>query len=138
MKCLRLGIFSVMVTLMFAWASPVQGEMVGIYWQAVEIEGQPVTLEASKQEPHLVFTAEGRVSGATGCNRLTGSYEHHGSSLHFKPLATTKMACPPPLAGLEQSFLQALAATTGVSQFGKVLKLQDAGGKVRMILEARE
>ena len=62
-----------------------------------------------------MLTSEGRrVSGFSGCNRFTGSYELNESQLHFRPLAATNMAC---LEGMEQEqrFLEALE---GVVQFG--------------------
>ncbi len=58
------------------------------------------------------------MSGSTGCNRLTGSYEQDGNSLRFKQMATTKMACPPPVDAMERAFLQVLGATTGCNSPG--------------------
>jgi heat shock protein HslJ len=106
-------------------------------WQVVEVSGKPVTDCQPNREPHLVFTAEGRVSGSTGCNRFTGTYQQDGTSLKFSPFAVTKMACPPPLDALERSFLQAMAATAAMRQSGTTLELLDAGGNVQMRLQGR-
>jgi heat shock protein HslJ len=35
-----------------------------------------------------------RVSGSTGCNRMTGPFEIDGQEFRFGNLATTKMGCP--------------------------------------------
>ena len=35
-----------------------------------------------------------RVSGSTGCNRMTGPFEIDGQKFQFGNLATTKMGCP--------------------------------------------
>jgi heat shock protein HslJ len=52
-------------------------------------------------------------------------------------MATTQMACPPPVDALEKAFLQTMGATTSVRISGNTLELKDAAGKVRMRLEAR-
>ena len=113
------------------------GELAGTSWRALEIEGSPVPPVQSKQEPYLIFNAAGRVSGSTGCNRFAGSYQQDGNTLHFTPLAVTKMACPPPLDGLERSFLQAMAATTALRQSCNTLDLLDSAGQIRLRLRAR-
>lgn len=139
MKWSSLSFLGLLVALIFALGSPVQADcgLVGTYWRAVEIDGNPVAVESGKREPHLVFSAENRVSGSTGCNRLTGSFEQDANGFRFKPMAITKMACPPPLHALEMSFLGALKATTAMHISGKTLELKDAAGKIRMRLEAR-
>ena len=63
-------------------------------WNLTALNGQAV---APSTTAHLLFTAGqiNRVSGSTGCNRLTGAYELSGAnSIKFLPLAVTKMACP--------------------------------------------
>jgi heat shock protein HslJ len=46
----------------------------GTSWNAIELEGTAVAVDAADRRPHLVFGAGGRLSGADGCNRLTGTY----------------------------------------------------------------
>jgi heat shock protein HslJ len=139
MKWLTLSVMGILMALLCTLGGPAQAEcgLVGTYWRAVAIDGNPVTVESDKREPHFVLSAEGSVSGSTGCNRLMGSYEQDGNSLRFKQMATTKMACPPPVDAMERAFLQVLGVTTGVQLSGNTLELQDAAGKVRMRLEAR-
>jgi heat shock protein HslJ len=110
---------------------------VGTYWRAVEIDGSPVTPQPKKREAHLVLMSEGkRVSGSTGCNRFTGTFEQTADGFRFSQMAVTKMACPPPLEALERAFLQALNVTAAVQISGNTLELKDASGRVRMRLEA--
>jgi heat shock protein HslJ len=114
-----------------------EAALTGTYWRAVEISGSPVAHLPKKREAHLIFSAEGnRVSGSTGCNRFTGTFTESGVSLHFSPLATTKMACPGPLDAQERAFLEALQASAAMHLAGNTLELKDASGKVRMRLEA--
>jgi heat shock protein HslJ len=139
MKWLILSVMGILMALLCALGGPAQADcgLVGTYWRAVAIDGAPVTVESNKREPHLVFSSEGRVSGSTGCNRLSGSFEQGADSFRFKQMITTKMACPPPVDAMERAFLQVLGATTAVQLSGNTLELKDAAGKVRMRLEAR-
>ncbi len=54
----------------------------------------------------------GRVTGQTGCNRFMGTVSVDGPALTFGPLATTRMACEPPLMEQEAAVLEALAGVT--------------------------
>lgn len=98
------------------------------YWKLVRLNGEPVEVQDNRREPHLVLHAEGtRVAGATGCNRLMGSYRLAGERLTFGQLASTRMAC---LDGMqtEQAFLAALEKTANWRVLGEHLALYDARG----------
>ena len=84
------------------------------YWRNSVAAGRP------ERQPHLVFSPEGRISGSTGCNRLTGTYQLDGKALKFSPLAMTKMACPPPLDAQERAFIQAINAIVSVRESGRL------------------
>ena len=105
------------------------------YWRAAEIEGVPYTPRPGVREAHLLLS-DGRVTGFTGCNNLTGRYEHDTARLTFKPPATTRMACLPD-SDIEQRFLSALNATGSYRISGSMLVLIDGAGKTRMRLLAR-
>lgn len=64
-------------------------------WTLTELDGQPVTPAGTDRDAHLLFATPNRVTGSTGCNRLTGTYELlDGNKIRFSPLATTRMLCP--------------------------------------------
>ena len=44
------------------------------YWKATELVGKPVPPASRNREAHLVFEQDGRMAGADGCNRITGTY----------------------------------------------------------------
>lgn len=67
--------------------------LVGPSWRLTELDGQPSISGGGAREPHLRFSAENRVSGATGCNTLGGGYERSNEQLRFGNLFSTKMAC---------------------------------------------
>lgn len=101
-------------------ASAVAGQ-----WSIRTIDGRPLEGE----QPATIAFAEGRVSGTTGCNRINGTYEVAGNVVTIGPLATTRMACPPPLMARETALLAALTgpldATAGA---GGELTLKTANG----------
>lgn len=76
-------------------------------WTLTEADGQPVTPTEAKTDAHLLFSAPNRVSGSTGCNRLTGTFAlSGGNKIRFSPLGTTRMMCPN--ADAETRFMKAL------------------------------
>jgi heat shock protein HslJ len=68
------------------------------------------------------------VSGSTGVNFLSGTYERDGDELKFGPLITTRRAGPPALMQQEVAFNRALEATAGWRIREGALELLDADG----------
>jgi heat shock protein HslJ len=59
-------------------------------WQAVAINGS-----APLEAPAIRFSADGALSGTTGCNGFRGTARFEGGALVIDaPVATTRMACP--------------------------------------------
>ena len=57
-------------------------------WRLVSIAGDAPDVPGAS----LTFDADGRVSGTTGCNRLSGTYDHASDGgLRLSPLATTRV-----------------------------------------------
>ncbi len=74
------------------------------------------------------FAGEKRVFGFGGCNRFSGEYEQSDNQLTVKPLATTRMACPPDMMKREEEFLAMLGQVHGVVIEHTMLMLLDQGG----------
>ena len=107
------------------------------HWSLSRLADAPVAAAEVTSEPHLVLApAEGRVTGSTGCNRMTGSYALDGAKLSFGPIASTKMACALGM-DTERRFLTALSAAASWRFREGRLELLDAGGSVVAELEAR-
>lgn len=81
-------------------------------WTLESLPGSSVTLPDGPRTPSIQFDAERRrVTGTTGCNRMSGEYRSWGGTgLSILPLATTRMACPE--MAVESAFLQALSRAT--------------------------
>ncbi|UHG92645.1 META domain-containing protein [Spirosoma oryzicola] len=79
-------------------------------WVLTELQGQPVTTNDRQTEaPRLeISLTEGRVTGTTGCNRLSGEVRADTRLIRLGPLVTTKMACAGEANTIEANLLNAL------------------------------
>lgn len=107
-------------------------------WNAIELYGAavPKDVAPADRRPHLVFAAGGRLSGADGCNRLTGSYTAKANGLTFGQLAGTQMACPNTDA-IAGRFRAALQGTSHWSLVNQRLEFYGATGKPLAVFERR-
>ncbi|HSJ97889.1 MAG TPA: META domain-containing protein [Myxococcota bacterium] len=97
--------------------------LAGTRWVGVvEPAADPRTL------PRLEFVGEGRVTGYTGCNMLSGSWRMEGGEARLGPLATTKRMCLGPEGEVEQRFLRALGEGSRGRREGERLVFTGAGG----------
>lgn len=104
-------------------------------WLAEDIGGNGVL---DRLQTTLELTAEGRVSGSSGCNRYTGEAKVEGKAIHFGPLASTRMSCSPGAMDQETKFLAALEATRGwqADVARRTLTLTDGTGKALVLFSA--
>jgi putative lipoprotein len=61
-----------------------------------------------RAQPILEINANGAISGTGGCNRFTGRASVAGGRIRFGPIASTRMACSPPVMNQEAQFFVAL------------------------------
>jgi heat shock protein HslJ len=109
----------------------------GTTWRIVQVGGRDVEpTEEVDYSPHFrILSAEGRVHGATGCNRFSGPYQADGTHVAFGPIITSRMMCrDPALQDVEGSILEVLEAADGYRIQGRWLWLM-VGGEPRMTLE---
>jgi heat shock protein HslJ len=114
----------------------VDWSLTNTYWRLTQLNGAPVVVPEHAREPHLVLhTAESRVAGSGGCNRLMGGYVLEGERLTFSKMASTMMACP---EGMEQerAFAEALGKARTWKLTGAQLELYDEADKVVARFEA--
>jgi heat shock protein HslJ/uncharacterized lipoprotein NlpE involved in copper resistance len=103
--------------------------LAGTRWKLVGLAGLPVEIGGLVHVPHLALDAErGTVSGATGCNRLTGRHLRDGATIRFEAVATTRMACARGMA-TESGLLAALRDARRWRIAGDLLDLFDADGR---------
>jgi heat shock protein HslJ len=101
-----------------------------ITWNLTELNGQaPPTGAGGRPATLLLAAADQRASGFSGCNRMTGTYQHAGDSLSFGPMAMTRMACPDGMA-LEQQYAAALEGVRTFRLSAAGLELMGDSGTV--------
>jgi len=94
----------------------------GPVWQLVQLVGTDLPDDVV---PTLQLL-DGVASGQAGCNSFTGGYELDGRDLAIGPLATTRMACAPPLDEVEAAYLGALEQVASFDVNENELVLRDA------------
>ena len=111
--------------------------LLGTTWAAIEIDGRAVDASETQRRPNIVLSgANNRVSGSTGCNRVSGTFAQQGTGLRFGMLAMTRVACVPDRSATENAFVAAMEATASQAIENDILELRDANGTVRMRLRA--
>lgn len=101
-------------------------------WRLVwmDQEAPPADVETPTVELHGV-----RLSGFSGCNRYSGSFEEIApGQLKATPIAGTRMACPPPNMNLEQEFLRRLERVDDYTFLAGRLALSGQRGDERFLL----
>ena len=101
--------------------------LAGMEWTLVEIDSEP--LPAGARPPTATFEGT-RISGFGGCNRYMGGVgeEAGPGSMTVGPLASTRMACPPPEMDIEDRFLAGLAKISRYTFLGSRLALSGMDG----------
>jgi heat shock protein HslJ len=93
----------------------------GKRWTLIEMEDR----RFSAGEPYIEIDGDQkRVSGSSGCNRLTGTFEIVGATLKLSRLASTRRACvDAEVQRVETRFLNLLETTTRFEVQGNTLRL---------------
>ena len=108
----------------------------GTYW-LTELNGKPAVTTGGSDQAHLRFVRDSAlVSGGTGCNRLSGTFRHDGTALHFPPLATTQMACDPALMDQDAWLSETFSGSPTLAAAGDELTVTAADGSTITFLDA--
>jgi putative lipoprotein len=97
-------------------------------WKLVWLAESSSAPDSQREAWITLASQEGRASGSTGCNRLSGAYRTVGDSLSFGAMAMTRMACPG-MGDQEQVFTRALEATRRFAVQGDTLELHDGADR---------
>jgi putative lipoprotein len=112
--------------------------LTGTHWTLTQLNGETVKPGSGRSEAWIELAADTqRLAGSGGCNRLMGSYELDGSTLRFRQVASTMMACPGDVMPGEQALLKALSATTSFRIRGSTLLLRGDDNTVLARLTAQ-
>lgn len=89
----------------------------------------PGALPGDAKRPEIVFTAEGRIAGTAGCNRILGGWQLDGKKISFGNVGATMMMCSPEAMKLEQTVLGYLREAAFATEAPEGLTLWNADGK---------
>ncbi len=95
------------------------------YWKLIELDGKGLTVsDSNRREPHLILKKEGAaVTGSSGCNSFSGTYELTQKGITFSQMIATRMACPD--MTVEKALLQLFSEVDSytISSDGKFMTL---------------
>ena len=108
----------------------VNAPLVGTMWRLAGFTDNATARSAlAGSNATLLFSSDGRLSGTTGCNDISGTYTMNGNALSFGPLAVTERACADPAAtAQERDLLAVLGAATSYAIQGDRLTISNAAG----------
>lgn len=89
----------------------------------------PGAIPGDAKRPELVFTAEGRLAGTAGCNRILGGWQLDGKKISFGNVGSTMMMCSPEAMKLEQTVIGLLGEAAFATESPEGLTLWDKDGK---------
>jgi heat shock protein HslJ len=79
--------------------------------------------------PRLEFVREGRLTGFTGCNMLSGTWSVEGGAIRLGPIMTTKRGCMGPEGEIEKRVMAAMGEKSRVAREGAKLVLTGPAGE---------
>jgi len=83
----------------------------------------------ARMQPRLEFLREGRITGYTGCNMLSGSWRSDGNDVRIGNVIATKRMCVGPEGDVESHVLPVLSPNTRVAVEGSKLVLEGTNGQ---------
>jgi heat shock protein HslJ len=98
-------------------------------WVATEVMGKAVTVVEGHPAVHMqLHSLDKKITGFSGCNRISGPYESSHEDLKLGPVVATRIACLE--ANVEPQFLEAISGTATFRIAGDELQLQNKVGKI--------
>jgi heat shock protein HslJ len=99
-------------------------------WELIASSFYPGGRLPGARRPTLEFKA-GRLAAFSGCNRATGNAIEADGRMAVGRLATTRMACPEPIASFEQRFFRLIESEPLLRMEGPLLLLVADGENAR-------
>jgi len=121
-----------------ALCCPVQAQAPAVVgdWSVLAIGDEAVAADAGLT---VAFTADGSVSGSTGCNSFSGRYEASGAKVTVLPLRMTRRDCPEAAMRREAAMMRALGTTRRIDQRveGRLALIGDGSAGAELLLGPR-
>ncbi len=105
-------------------------------WSVLAIGDEAVAAEIGLT---VAFTADGAVSGSTGCNTFSGRYEARGAGVTILPLRMTRRGCPEAEMRREAAMMRALGTARRADRRveGRLALLGDGNAGAELLLGPR-
>lgn len=116
-------------------AAPTATDLVGREFVSTEIVGTPIPGGGPLT---VAFPAPERLSAYAGCNRMMGTADLSRGVVRADGLATTMMACPPPLDAADQWAQSLFAARPRWHLDGDVLTLTTSTLRVTLVEQSAD
>lgn len=120
--------------------SPIIANMTldGTAWRLISYLRSDNILIQVQNNTHIsaIFGKDGRVTGSSGCNSYSGTFNQTGTSLSFGPVSITRMACTEPGAmEIEKLFLKHIKDISMVTGKERLLSMNDANNTSLLVFE---
>ena len=104
-------------------------------WVVEDVAGRGI-IDYSRIE--LTFGEDGRLSGSTGCNRLTAIYRAYEPSVVIDAVATTRKVCIEALMNQERAFVDVIGSIDSYDFDRTGALLFESDDKMRLIARKEE
>lgn len=84
------------------------------------------------------FDQEGNISGSSGCNNYSSTYQVDGDQISIEMLIMTTMACPEEIMDQEAAYLKALQKAASFQILGTEMVMRDEQGEELLRYEASD
>ncbi|HEX2884089.1 MAG TPA: META domain-containing protein [Candidatus Limnocylindria bacterium] len=106
---------------------PPTADLVGTTWRLETLVDGDVAAAAVGDPATLELTADGRLTGSTGCRGFDGSWIEQGDQIVATSLAMTDQVCPPALADQDNQVVTVIGDGFVPTIEGELLTLTDRG-----------
>lgn len=115
------------------------GQLEGVSWALVSYLAQSGTTQQATPAAEVTARFDaGTVVGNGGCNAYSAAYTTSGDDLTVSDIASTTMACPPPLDTMEQAYLGNLRAAATYAADQGALTIRSDGGVAILTYRERQ
>lgn len=118
----------------------ISSSLEGSEWtiRSVRADGPMVPVETGFRPAMIIFGADGRFNGSTGCNNFFGQFAEVEGGVASGPIGSTMMMCPEPSMVQERRLFAAFEATRAIHVHEDTLVMVDDDGATLVEAQASD